>query len=333
MPFSTCIFFFQLAAVVMSESEPTTPPQQSSSEKNPGGSSSQVLSPMSELCVALTTCSLADKNSPSTPPPRPAVQATKSTTHQDSATSLSPIMYIEKTCQVLARRLAEGIFNALQASEDYTYLSKTLKDVLHTEVSNMQKCIVSFKANTYFSNLNFQLIHSRIAMLIPFYLDDSTQSYDLMLICSSLQTLASRPNDKSSDEEDEAVNYRQLARAAPLLLGEQVACLAQLVIQALNRPGGSSLGLADLEADVLELWGRGSECSCTWSASPPMPRSMRRGASLKRGLARQAPSGRVWTRNEAEQVVQRMPSIEIDDEQSETSESEESKVLGDSISG
>lgn len=295
---------------------------------------SQALSPMSDLCVALDSCTLTEKSPPSTPA-RPQSARASSVSHQDSATSLSPILYIEKTCQVLARRLADGIFNALQASEEYMYLSKTLKDVLHTEVSNMQKLIISFKANSYFSTVNFQLMHSRISMLIPFYLNDSTQSYDLMLICSSLQTLASRSNDDSSEEEcEKGTSYRGLARAAaPLRLGEQVACLAQQVIHALNRPGGSALGVADGEEEVMSMWARGSECCCTWSASPPMPRNMRRGASLKRGLARQADTGRVWTRDEAKQVVQRIPSVELDDDQSETSESEDTRTTGDGVSG
>jgi hypothetical protein len=331
------IYSFQLAVNAAKNSDTQTTPIQSRNDADRNLNSSQVLSPMSDLCVALDSCTLTDKSTPTNPPKQQVQRPVRASTasQQDSTTSLSPILYIEKTCQVLARRLADGVVNAFQANEEYTHLSKTLKDVLHSEVSNMQKLIISFKANSYFSTVNFQLMHSRIAMLIPFYINDSTQSYDLILICSSLQMLASKSNEDSSEEESEkGTSYRGFARAAaPLRLGEQVACLAQQVIHALSRPGGGALGVADTEEEVMSMWNRGSECSCTWSASPPMPRNMRRGASLKRGFARQAESGRVWTRDEAKQVVQRIPSVELDEDQSETSESEEMRTAGDSISG
>jgi hypothetical protein len=283
---------------------------------------------MSDLCVALTSCSLVDKTPPKPPPV--LIQKPEPTAQQDLSTNLSPIMYIERTCQVLARRLADGIINALQASDDKTCLSKNLKSVLQIEVINIQKVINSFRSEAPFSKINFQLVHSRISTLVPYILDDLTQSYDLMRICASLQVLTTMSSqDESSDEEDKSmVNFRSRPKAAPLRAGEHMSCMAQLVIHALNRPGGRALAPANKDNEVEAMWVCCTECTCTLSSSPPVTRAMRKGSSLKRGHAY-----RLWSRQDAEQVVQRMPVEEMDEDQSETSETEEVKADDDMSGG
>jgi hypothetical protein len=156
-------------------------------------------SPMSELCDNLRSVSLLDRQI--TPPsrlmrrPPPDPPRIPELTH-------NPLLYIEKTCQVLARRLADGL------AQKFDKDRRTLKNFFHVEINNMQNIVLSFRSeNQFTTSVDYSLVHCRIATLARSYLSELSNE-DLKILFSNLQGIVTSDLDLSSDEEQDTQSDR-----------------------------------------------------------------------------------------------------------------------------
>jgi len=163
-------------------------------------SNGDTLSPMADLCESLRSVSLSDRQV--TPPSRSMRRPPPDPPRIPELTH-NPLLYIEKTCQVLARRLADGL------AQKFDKDRRTLKNFFHLEINNMQNIVLSFRSeNQFTTSVDYSLVHCRIATLARSYLNEHISREELKILFSNLQGIVTSDLDLSSDEEQDTTSDR-----------------------------------------------------------------------------------------------------------------------------
>ncbi|XP_069362293.1 ankyrin repeat and LEM domain-containing protein 2 homolog isoform X2 [Maniola hyperantus] len=228
----------------------------------------QILSPISELCVAMKTCKITDrpphwsKTDPirqrlcRQPNPKPIV------TNGDSPAlnhTVSQLLCIERTCQVFAKRIADALMFSLTAELEVA------GDSLKSEAKHLQHTINTYMDDERFKDINFALIHSRLAQLVVFKLKQQTKELDDIKNLVEFLVKLRCPNDDifSSDDERKPFSYRTNRVKINHVIDSHVRCLASFLCEELTE-SDETKGPAVSELECGEIWEKAGKCRCDW---------------------------------------------------------------------
>lgn len=275
------------------EDKPTVIPSYCSTVQSSGDGA---ISPISDLCLAFRACSLSDNNlNKLTIRNKPKVTQTscnrcsgdlnvpveEENLHTIPNPGHSPFLYVEKSCQVFAKRISDFLSIIGRSSR----FGETVFNVLKLEVRRLQDLICSFKEDTRFVSVDFNLLHSRIAMIVGYKLCE-LESEEMELVASGLKCIvsASRGLETFSDDEDSLnASYRSKQMVAEQQKKSesergQVKCLAEHILNALEKHEDGPERVKT-EDECIKVWGNAVECVCL---RQNFARNTRKGSSLKR---------------------------------------------------
>lgn len=278
-----------------------------------------VVSPITDLCVAFKACSLEENyktfeyhssvkevvtQNASLENDNKGKAKTTSCDHETLTDILEnpdicPLLYVEKSCQVFAKRIADGLIHRITIvhrvqTDDIIY------ETLWPEVKHIQRVVSSFMDDSRFVSVDFHRIHSRISLLACSKLNTLPQEdLEFILSCLQLEAKVVKNTDTvSSDEEDsgtvsDPVQYRS-QKIIPSndktesLIDQQVKCFEKNILSALMNHCGEntnisnvSSALATTEEECKSMWSNASPCLCKLQNNLFVRRS-RVGSSFKR---------------------------------------------------
>lgn len=218
---------------------------------------------ISDLCAAFKTCTINDRpHWKKTDPVRQRLcrHPIKQNSLQNGDPpqvnhTVNQLLCIERTCQVFANRIADTLIYSLSAEPFVAEQS------LKSECKHLQHTIFTYMDDDRFKNIDFGLIHSRLAQLIVFNLRQRDIILnDVNLLVEFLVKLRC-PNDDifSSDEERKPPKMTEYH-----VIDCHVRCLSRFVSEDL---AGSDLskGPSISENECKNIWEKASKCSCTWN--------------------------------------------------------------------
>ncbi|XP_039295061.1 uncharacterized protein LOC111057302 isoform X2 [Nilaparvata lugens] len=263
---------------------------------NDGSDRSSVLSPMSELCVAMKSCRLTENSRAASRQASPLISdmaAGATAAQQIGNCGLSPRvdcespvppplsvhLCIEKSCQVFAKRIIDNLLMC----------SSSGAEMLASEATHMHTLISSFLVDDRFAAVNFAHLHDRIAKCILHKLDAS----DLPEFNSAVRAvrLKQMEESESSSSEDESAlmstPYRSASRrlfsaaaaSRKRKMRDHVVCLTSTILACLTeeerRRGTAEMGEEGEEGEGGVGAGGGQlpsteeECSIAWQSAVP----------------------------------------------------------------
>lgn len=277
-----------------------------SSESHSRGN--EVVSPVSDLCLAFKACSLSDVS-----PGKPLMQSESRNARnvynyqgrdanagaEDEALldvllnpGLSPFLYVDKSCHVFAKRIFDGLFVVTHNVQ----MGDALLDVLRPEIRHLQGLVSSFKDDARFVSVDFDLVHSRIAEIVAVKLVELTGD-ELDFVVIGLKSALSPSCFCYSDEEDDLiVNYRNshtYAERQRKREGErnQIRCIAEHILGALDKRKSDKQRNEDSrvakvihaqnEEECIRIWSEAIKCSC-FRQNQNFVRNARKTSSYKR---------------------------------------------------
>ncbi|KAL0879341.1 hypothetical protein ABMA27_003117 [Loxostege sticticalis] len=245
------------------------------------------LSPMSELCVAMKTCKITDRPShwrktdpirqrlcrqPTAKPILMNGDAPPIVNH-----TVSQLLCIERTCQVFAKRIADALVFSLTAEPEVA------GDSLKSEAKHLQHTIFTYMDDERFQNIDFALIHSRLAQLVVFKLKQQTQDLDDINNLVEFLIKLRCPNDDifSSDDERKPALYRGTNRVKLThVIDGHVRCLASFICEELTE-NDLMKGPAISETECSDIWQKASKCRCDWKIEV-FERNSKKNASFRK---------------------------------------------------
>ncbi|XP_063366130.1 ankyrin repeat and LEM domain-containing protein 2 homolog [Cydia amplana] len=245
-----------------------------------------VLSPMSELCVAMKTCTISSDRPAhwkKTDPIRQRMcrQPTKALTNGDVAPtnhpnhSVSQLLCIERTCQVFAKRIADALTFSLTSEPEVAGES------LKAEAKYLQHTMYTYMDDERFQNINFALIHSRLAQLAVFMLKRQTKDTDDLNSLAEFLVKLRCPNDDIFSSDDEHRSARNPSRLRMShVLDSHIKCLASFISEELAESEASK-GPSVSESECAELWGKAAKCRCEWKIEN-FERNSKKNASFRK---------------------------------------------------
>ncbi|KAI8441070.1 hypothetical protein MSG28_009335 [Choristoneura fumiferana] len=247
-----------------------------------------MLSPVSELCVAMKTCTISSDRPPhwqKTDPirqrmcrqPSGKAMIVNGDTNPPTNHSVSQLLCIERTCQVFAKRIADALTFSLTTEPEVA--SESLKG----EAKYLQHTMYTYMDDERFKNINFALIHCRLAQLVVFMLKrQATEVDDINNLLEFLLKLRC-PNDDvfSSDDEHRAGGHRgpNRVRLAQVIVSH-VRCLASFISEVLTESEDIK-GPSVSEGECTELWEKAAKCRCDWKIEH-FERNSKKNASFRK---------------------------------------------------
>lgn len=245
-----------------------------------------VLSPVSELCVAMKTCTISGDRPPhwkKTDPirqrmcrqPSGKAMLVNGDSNPPTNHSVSQLLCIERTCQVFAKRIADALTFSLTSEPEVA--SESLKG----EAKYLQHTMYTYMDDERFKNINFALIHCRLAQLVVFMLKrQATEDVtDLLEFLLKLRC----PNDDvfSSDDEHRVGNYRGPSRVRLAhVIDSHVRCLASFISEVLTESEDIN-GPSVSEGECTQLWEKAAKCRCDWKIEH-FERNSKKNASFRK---------------------------------------------------
>ncbi|XP_071445341.1 ankyrin repeat and LEM domain-containing protein 2 homolog isoform X2 [Hetaerina americana] len=255
---------------------------------------SQPISPISDLCMAMETCSLSSSkkfpNEVKNPPSLlNAAYEPKSSGELQPCHSPSPLHYVEKSCCVFARRISDLILRETCGDN-----KRDFSRVIGFEVHHLRRLVSSFKDDSRFSSINFSTMHSRVASLVAEAILESLPSSSINKVISALEVVQVKHFNlySSSDEEDE--KHLEKERNIPLGGGgmewrasvrrgisrvectdsvdEHTQCLMKCIKEAIEGgvPKKADVSCRKEETNMVELlWAEAKLCNCSWPTYSP----------------------------------------------------------------
>ncbi|CAB3225478.1 unnamed protein product [Arctia plantaginis] len=242
------------------------------------------LSPVSELCVALKSCVISSDRPHwrKTDPIRqrlcrqPNIKLVNGETPPPVNHTVSQLLCIERTCQVFAKRIADALTFSLNAEPE------TAGESLKSEAKHLQHTIFTYMDDERFQNIDFALIHSRLAQLAVYKLKQQTTDLDDVNNLLEFLIKLRCPNDDifSSDDERKP-SYRGSSRAKmTYVIDVHVRCLASFICEELTE-GEAVKAPAMSEGECTELWTKASKCRCDWKIEA-LERNSKKNASFRK---------------------------------------------------
>ncbi|KOB72692.1 Uncharacterized protein OBRU01_11933 [Operophtera brumata] len=257
------------------------------------------MSPMTELCVALKTCKITNRpvvHRNKTDPIRQRMCRQPSANSANSSKvvngdvtpainhTVSPLLCIERTCQVFAKRIADALTFSLTAEPEVA------GDSLKSEAKHLQHTIFTYMDDERFQKIEFALTHSRLAQLVVYKLKQQTTDLDDINNLTEFLLKLRCPNDDifSSDDErktsftfdDRKSNYRSQNRAKVThVIDGHVRCLASFICEELTEDVVAK-GPA-VSDECSEIWERAAKCRCDWKIDS-FERNSKKNASFRK---------------------------------------------------
>ncbi|XP_047538787.1 ankyrin repeat and LEM domain-containing protein 2 homolog [Vanessa atalanta] len=245
-----------------------------------------ILSPMSELCVAMKTCQLAERSpqwrekesirqrlgrQPNPKPLIPNGESTPTTNH-----TVSRLLCIERTCQVFAKRIADALIFSLTAEPEVAGES------LKSEAKHLQHTIYTYMDDERFRTIDFALIHSRLAQLVVFKLKQQTGELDDINNLVEFLVKLRCPNDDifSSDDERKPFTYRTHRVKINHVIDGHVRCLASFICEELTEAVVTKAPAVS-ETECTEIWEKAAKCRCDWTIEV-FERNSKKNASFRK---------------------------------------------------
>lgn len=242
------------------------------------------MSPITELCVAMKTCKINDR------PPhwrrtdiirqrlcrQPSI---KKLTNGDSpppvSHTVSPLLCIERTCQVFAKRIADALTFSLTAEPEVAGES------LKAEAKHLQHTIYTYMDDERFHQIDFGLIHSRLAQLVVHKLKQQTKELDdINSLVEFLLKLRCPNDDIFSSDDERKPTYRGPNRVKmTIVIDSHVRCLASFICEELTEADVTK-GPAISEGECTEIWAKAAKCRCEWKME--IERNSKKNASFRK---------------------------------------------------
>lgn len=242
------------------------------------------LSPVSELCVALKSCVISSDRPHwrKTDPIRqrlcrqPNVKLVNGDTPPPVNHTVSQLLCIERTCQVFAKRIADALTFSLNAEPE------TAGESLKSEAKHLQHTIFTYMDDERFQNIDFALIHSRLAQLAVYKLKQQTTDLDdLNNLLEFLIKLRCPNDDIFSSDDERKPSYRGSSRVKMrYIIDVHVRCLASFICEELTE-GEPVKAPAMSEGECTELWTKASKCRCDWKIEA-LERNSKKNASFRK---------------------------------------------------
>lgn len=243
---------------------------------------SSPLSPISELCNSLRACKLNSDVKPQPPrypvqlpPPNrqpPAQQHVHHNTHNGEISNkcadempqhVSPHLYMEKSCQVFAKRIADGLVRNIDSASEF----------LSSEVQHLISLVSSCRYDFRFSKLDFSLLHARLGHSVAYKLL-LNEPQDIAAVKSVLRIIIERKDcfDCSSSEDEEICvtpysRNTRCSRAKRKVIEQAVICLSETIFVGMEKIGSVTElpPPVSSEETCIELWKQGTKCYCSWT--------------------------------------------------------------------
>lgn len=281
----------------------TASPESSESQSR----GNEVVSPVSDLCLAFKACSLSDISLG-----KPLVQSESRNARnvynyqgrdanagvEDEALldvllnpGLSPFLYVDKSCHVFAKRIFDGLAVVAHSAQ----IGDVLLDVLRPEIRHLQGLVSSFKDDARFVSVDFDLVHSRIAEIVSVKLVELTgDEVDFIVLC--LKSALSQSCCYSDEEDDLIVSYRNTHTYADRqrkreVERNQIRCIAEHILGALDKresdkqrnkdSSAAKVIHAQKEEECIRIWSEAIKCSC-FRQNQNFVRNTRKTSSYKR---------------------------------------------------
>lgn len=244
------------------------------------------LSPISDLCNSLRACKLnSDVKSQlprypmqlasnHQPPAQQLVHNNNNNnnTHNGDVNNkrvdempqhVSPHLYMEKSCQVFAKRIADGLLRNIDNASEF----------LSSEVQHLICLVSSCRYDFRFSKLDFSLLHSRLGYSIAYKLL-LNDPQDIAPVKSVLRVIIERKDNldcSSSDDEEICVTpysrNTRCNRAKRKAIEQAVICLSETICLGLENIGSVTELPQPVSSEevCIELWKQGSKCYCSWT--------------------------------------------------------------------
>nr|CAD7591679.1 unnamed protein product [Timema genevievae] len=266
-------------------------------------SDNNFVSPITDLCLAFKACTLIDcgnvrpitngKRVLSFPKSDEAVPENESYYSPLTNAQLDPFVYIEKSCQVYAKRIFDGlvrvsVIGRLQSREN------PVLEMLKPEMNHFQSLVSSYLLDSKFENFDFHLTHSRISAIVATKLCDLPMD-DKEFIVLSLENILNLAKEVSFSDEEDVMNinertYRKQKCTNVTKVNDninQVKCISKHILSALERSkeNRSRIEHVDSLQECMQAWSLAEKCSCSWHTSNFL-RNSRKSSSLKRNQAK-----------------------------------------------
>lgn len=245
----------------------------------------ETISPISELCVAMKTCNISNDvpvHWMKTDPIRQRLcrqPNLKILTNGDTlptvSHTVSQLLCIERTCQVFAKRIADALTFSLTAEPQVAGQS------LRSEAKHLQHTIFTYMDDERFQNIDFALIHSRLAQLVVYKLKKETKKLeDVNNLVEFLIKLRCPNDDVFSSDDERKPFYRGQSRVKMShVIDEHVRCLSSFICEELTETD-SSKGPAVSDSECSEIWAKASKCRCDWRIE--FERNSKKNASFRK---------------------------------------------------
>lgn len=215
--------------------------------------------------------------------------------------SVSPFLYVEKSLQLFAKRIAASLHHLVSGCTTHQ-LSDSIKDVLKPEVKRIQSLVGSYMEDARFVAVDYHLVHSRIACSVAERLVGQLTWEEREVFYNGLQGLLSAKvhldGTLSSDDEEVVSSYRQPRSSRQSSGSSQktaIRCIVGQMIWALDQLEGSGPdGRSPLpprpqvrtESECLEMWSDAYLCLCSWPSNSQsnFSRGSRKTSSMKRTI-------------------------------------------------
>ncbi|GBP77365.1 Ankyrin repeat and LEM domain-containing protein 2 [Eumeta japonica] len=250
----------------------------------------EALSPVSELCMAMKSCVISKDRLvhwKKTDPIKqrlcrqPNPKLIQNHANGDGSIppmnhTVSQLLCIERTCQVFAKRLADALIFSLAAEPEIA------GDSLKAESKHFQHTMLTYMDDERFNNIDFGLIHSRLAQLAVFKLRQRTDDLDDVNRLVEFLVKLRCPNDDifSSDDERKPTRASQSRAQMNRVIDTHVRCLASFISEELT-DSDASKGPSLTESECVDIWRKVSKCGCEWRLEL-YERNSKRNASFRK---------------------------------------------------
>lgn len=216
---------------------------------------------LSDLCRAFQAFNLSDK--------------------EDSGSVLNPFLYVEKSLQVFANRIAQPVLNLLETEQNS--ITQTLK----SEMKHLEQSVASYMDDVRFISVNFNVVHSRLGVLVSNRLKDLVQvDDDYISLKRKIEILCNKHLDCfSSDDESHNHKNQVLLKKKSTSTNKQVVCLLQCILDGFCCTDDLIQIDLNTEIECVNAWKEAKPCECVWQVRGSKKNSsLSRNSSLRRRL-------------------------------------------------
>lgn len=186
---------------------------------------------------------------------------------------LNPFLYVEKSCQVFANRISQPVLNLLENEQN------SITQNLKSEIKHLEQSMASYIDDGRFISVNFNVVHSRLGVLISNRLKDLLQADDdYISLKRKIEILLEKCNKHLDyfSSDDESMNHKNqvFVQKKSTSTNKQVVCLLRSVLDGFCCTDLERIEL-NTEGECVAAWRHAKPCECVW-------KNNKKGSSLSR---------------------------------------------------